>query len=537
MVRFCVLILFAGVASAGLTGCGMGAAVAPTQTKPSEYASLAPRTASATPVRIPDAPKPISSPRSATPPVVKKTDSPTNSRPGPNAQQDQPPQSKERQQARENRDNRETRKERGGFGRNDKSGGEAKDFFGRRRGGNVQGRPDRNDASSARKDSGNTDTQNAKAPPASASSADKGETASDTPSATTITTTSPSTTTPSSPNSTTPGGAFNVTFGSSQGSSRSYKKATLPAGIPSWFSDNDNDGDGQLTMNEWPPSRTDEFRKYDRNTDGIITTDEAMRTVPKPAAPAVAASGAPATGTTTPATNAAPPTPTAAAPAPVAASPSGAVTLAVAPGNRGAGATPGAPLSDDDAKRRVDMSFQYVDDNKDGFLDSREISEKAFSFRNLEWKKYDTNSDSKLDRPELTALMKAEGNNMRGGGRGGPGGGPGGGNWGDPDAMAKTMFNNMDKKKTGKLAREDFPSFWASRFDEFDSNKDGVVDFEEFKAGSARMRGGRGGRDGGGGNNGGGGREGRGGERGNGGFNGGAREGMGGARNFRPGGA
>src|SRR5262245_15582732 len=106
MVRVCVGFLLAGVATAGLPGCSTGTAAAPTQTKPNEYAPLAPRNASATPVRIPDAPKPISIPNSSKAPVTNKADNGTDSKAGPHVQQDQPPQ-KERQQARDNRDNRD----------------------------------------------------------------------------------------------------------------------------------------------------------------------------------------------------------------------------------------------------------------------------------------------------------------------------------------------------------------------------------------------------------------------------------------------
>lgn len=320
-----------------------------------------------------------------------------------------------------------------------------------------------------------------------------------------------------SPTSTSPANSnFPVTYGSGNSSSgRSFKKPTIPGNAPSWYSENDKDGDGQLTMNEWPADKMDEFKKHDRNGDGIITLEEAMRTVPK-AAPAVAAT----TTTTTPAaTTTASATPSAITPTtppPIVSS-----TPAVGMTMRMGTATPGAPLSDDDAKRRVEMSFGFVDLNKDGVLDEKEI-ENARTIKSVDWKKYDANKDNKLDKNEAIALYKAEGNNMRGGwGGGGPGGGGGAFGGRSPDEMAKTMFDNIDKtNKTGKITREQFPSFIRAGFDEYDTNKDGFVNLEEFKAGWVKTMANRGGPGGGGRGPGGGG---PGGGRGGDGNNGGGR--------------
>jgi len=46
----------------------------------------------------------------------------------------------------------------------------------------------------------------------------------------------------------------------------------------------------------------------------------------------------------------------------------------------------------------------------------------------------------------------------------------------------RSMFDNMDKDKTGRIPKEHFPGFWRDRFDDFDKNHDGFVTFEEFKA-------------------------------------------------------
>jgi hypothetical protein len=52
----------------------------------------------------------------------------------------------------------------------------------------------------------------------------------------------------------------------------------LPAGLPSWFHAQDKDGDGQITLAEYSASLTAsslaEFNRYDRNRDGVITSDE-----------------------------------------------------------------------------------------------------------------------------------------------------------------------------------------------------------------------------------------------------------------------
>lgn len=287
------------------------------------------------------------------------------------------------------------------------------------------------------------------------------------------------------------GSNFPVVYGSATSTTtRAFKKPALPSNVPSWFSDNDKDGDGQLSMNEWPADKMDEFKKHDRNNDGIITLEEAMRTVPK-AAPVVAAATPTATSpaSTTPATT----TPTVASttttPPPIVSNSSTAPAMTMR-----VGAPAGTPMSDDDAKRRVDQIFQFIDANKDNVLDEKEI-ENSRTIKSIEWKKYDANRDGKLDKAEAIALYKAEGNNMRGGG-----GGPFAGR--NPDEMAKTMFDNIDRNKTGKVTKEQFPGFMRERFEEYDTNKDGFVDFEEYKAGFAKFmqnRGGAGGRGGPGG--------------------------------------
>ena len=51
-----------------------------------------------------------------------------------------------------------------------------------------------------------------------------------------------------------------------------------PAGLPEWFSEHDQDGDGQLTFSEFAPNggaaELTEFEKYDVNGDGLVTGKE-----------------------------------------------------------------------------------------------------------------------------------------------------------------------------------------------------------------------------------------------------------------------
>lgn len=55
----------------------------------------------------------------------------------------------------------------------------------------------------------------------------------------------------------------------------------LPSGLPPWFLSRDNNGDGQLTLGEFAPnankSAIEEFRKIDRNQDGLVTPKELVR--------------------------------------------------------------------------------------------------------------------------------------------------------------------------------------------------------------------------------------------------------------------
>lgn len=54
----------------------------------------------------------------------------------------------------------------------------------------------------------------------------------------------------------------------------------LPAGLPTWFAEKDTNRDGQVMMSEfareWPAEKLAEFKRYDRNGDGIITPRECL---------------------------------------------------------------------------------------------------------------------------------------------------------------------------------------------------------------------------------------------------------------------
>jgi Ca2+-binding EF-hand superfamily protein len=60
--------------------------------------------------------------------------------------------------------------------------------------------------------------------------------------------------------------------------------SVLPKGLPSWFKALDKDGDGQITLQEWRNAAkpVNEFRQYDLNGDGIITSEEVLRYLKKP---------------------------------------------------------------------------------------------------------------------------------------------------------------------------------------------------------------------------------------------------------------
>lgn len=47
------------------------------------------------------------------------------------------------------------------------------------------------------------------------------------------------------------------------------------AKLPAWFKERDKNGDGQISLSEWPPGELAKFHQLDKNADGFITPDEA----------------------------------------------------------------------------------------------------------------------------------------------------------------------------------------------------------------------------------------------------------------------
>jgi Ca2+-binding EF-hand superfamily protein len=78
------------------------------------------------------------------------------------------------------------------------------------------------------------------------------------------------------------GESYRVTAEGGEGTQRGYRPRSdiqrLPKGLPDWFTRNDGDGDGQIAMAEfaaaWTDAKLAEFRKYDADSDGVITPDE-----------------------------------------------------------------------------------------------------------------------------------------------------------------------------------------------------------------------------------------------------------------------
>jgi Ca2+-binding EF-hand superfamily protein len=59
---------------------------------------------------------------------------------------------------------------------------------------------------------------------------------------------------------------------------------SVAKGLPGWFRTLDKDGDGQISLEKWRKAGKDvnEFRKYDLNSDGLITADEVLAHIKRP---------------------------------------------------------------------------------------------------------------------------------------------------------------------------------------------------------------------------------------------------------------
>lgn len=298
-----------------------------------------------------------------------------------------------------------------------------------------------------------------------------------------------------------------------------YKRPNLPSNIPAWFTEHDKDGDGQVGMHEWQRDKLSEFYKLDRNGDGIITIEEAMRTVQ-------VATPAPASGTATAAADTKPATPPAAAP--VASGP----PVSGIPGQATLTATssPGGSEADERTLRMAEGTIRRYDRNNDGMLDAQELQNAWGPLRD-NGMQFDTNRDGKLDKNEVAASFKSMSSNFGGGrsgfggdrggmggdrggrsgfggdrggmgggdrggfggDRGGMGGGDRGARGGDMTERVTRMIKQFDRNNDGKLNIDEMPAFLRrDRFPEYDKNRDGFVDAEELKAVFENMGGGRG---------------------------------------------
>jgi hypothetical protein len=65
-------------------------------------------------------------------------------------------------------------------------------------------------------------------------------------------------------------------------------RSRMPEGLPSWFRTLDRNGDGQLTLAEFSPegqpADVAEYGQYDLNRDGLLTPDEYIQSIKRPAA-------------------------------------------------------------------------------------------------------------------------------------------------------------------------------------------------------------------------------------------------------------
>jgi Ca2+-binding EF-hand superfamily protein len=157
------------------------------------------------------------------------------------------------------------------------------------------------------------------------------------------------------------------------------------------------------------------------------------------------------------------------------------------------------------------QAFDFMDENKDGFLDETEWNNAmsrfnrggggGMRFGEVLLKFLDTNTDSSvsseefahletlfdnLDQDKSGDLSTDELNRFnqavfqRNSGQQAPQGNPPGGG-GMRQMQGPPPFADLDKNKDGKLARTEMPEQMTQRFDNFDENKDGFVDEAEYK--------------------------------------------------------
>jgi Ca2+-binding EF-hand superfamily protein len=87
-------------------------------------------------------------------------------------------------------------------------------------------------------------------------------------------------------------------------------------------------------------------------------------------------------------------------------------------------------------------------------------------------------TNGQLTREQFADYMQEQMQN-RGGGRGGPGGG--GGPRPPDDNSIRATFNDLDKNHDGVLSGDELPGDLRDNLDRWDTNRDGKIQFEEFR--------------------------------------------------------